>query len=148
MKLTFTTTTGWDLQEGFGCASLGLAGLCDNAQARRNQHPDDVEGILLTGQYSDILTSAQNISAKVHAAIVLFGNAGGENVFIRKLQEIISCPMVGGGAAIDPATGNSALITGRGEAAVFLITDDRYTYEVQAECIHTTVVENCVLEKR
>ena len=32
-KLCFTTTGAWDLADGFGCASLGLAGVCGNDEA-------------------------------------------------------------------------------------------------------------------
>ena len=101
---------------------------------------------MLTGTYSDILAKIGNISEKIYAAIVLFGNKGGENVFIQKLQKLISCPMVGGGAAIDPVTGCSSLITGGGDAAIFLITDERYTYKTEMKCIHNNILEVCDLE--
>lgn len=145
-KMTFTTTGGWDMANGFGCASLGLAGICNNSKACALEHPVALDGVVLTGAYSDIFAQLERISARIYAAIVLFGNAGGENLFIQKLQKKISCPMVGGGAAIDPKTGHSALITGGGEAAVFLITDDRYTYQTETMCIHNNILETCHLE--
>lgn len=144
-KLCFTTTGGWDLTKGFGCASLGLAGICGNAQQQTVTYPKELEGIVLTGSYEEILSGAKAVTAAVHAAIVLFGNAGGENVFLARLQEIFSCPMVGGGAAIDGATGRKALLTGGSEAAVLLITDDRYTYEAVTKCVHTNILEECTL---
>lgn len=144
-KLCFTTTGSWDLADGFGCSSLGLAGICDNNQSRTVSYPRQLEGIRLTGSYAQILDAAQKVSEPVFAAIVLFGNAGGENVFLTQLQKIHACPMVGGGAAIDGATGRKGLITGGGEAAVLLITDPRYTYRTKTQCIHSQILGECVL---
>ncbi|MBR5871268.1 MAG: AAA family ATPase, partial [Clostridia bacterium] len=47
------------------------------------------------------------------AGIVLLGNAGGENTFVRVLAEKVQAPLVGGSGAIHPETGESALVTGR-----------------------------------
>lgn len=66
-------------------------------------------------------------------------------MFLAKLRQIISCPMVIGGAAIDGTTGRKALLTGGSEAAVLLITDDRYTYEAVTKCIHTDILEECTV---
>lgn len=144
-KLTFTTTGFWDSADGFGCASLGLAGICDNSVRQAVSYPVELEGTVLTGSYDDILAQVSNMRSEIYAAIIVFGNAGGENAFMRKLQQSISCPMVGGGAAIDAVTGRSGLIPGNGEAAVFLITDDRYTYQAETRCIHSHILETCTL---
>lgn len=146
--LSFTTTGCWDKAKGFGCASLGLAGLCDNSENRVVTYGAELEGAVLTGSYEELLTGAKEIAAgkPVQAAVIVFGNAGGENEFLAKLQQIVSCPMVGGGAAIDGATGRSGLIPGNGPAAVLLITDDRFTYEAKTQCIHDEILEECVLK--
>lgn len=143
--LCFTTTGAWDLAKGFGCASLGLAGICDNAQDQTVAYPKELEGIVLSGSYETVLNEAKAVTQPVHAAVVLFGNAGGENDFLVRLQQILCCPMVGGGAAIDGATGRKALLTGGDEAAILLITDDRYHFEAVTECIHTNILEECTL---
>jgi len=142
--LSFSTTESWDAVEGFGCASLGLPGFCDNIRT----YPVQLDSVALTGSYAEILAQAKAAAEKcnVLAAIVVFGNAGGENAFLKDLQRIISCPMVGGGAAIDAATGRSGLIPGGGPGAVLLITDDRFTYEAKTECIHDVIMEECVIE--
>lgn len=147
-QLSFTTTGCWDRAEGFGCASLGLPGLCDNSENRVRNYDTALDSVMLTGSYASILEGARKtVSRKtVHAAIVVFGNAGGENAFLADLQEIVSCPMVGGGAAIDGTTGRSGLIPGDGPASVLLITDDRFTYEAVTECIHDEILGECVLE--
>lgn len=144
-RLCFTTTGGWDLAKGFGCASLGLAGICDNSKQQSVTYPIELEGTVLTGSYEEILGSVKDLTVPIYAAIVLFGNAGGENGFLAQLQEVLSCPMVGGGAAIDGATGRKALLTGGNEAAVLLITDDRYTFEAVTQCIHSQILEECTL---
>ena len=144
-RLTFTTTGAWGLADGFGCASLGLAGICDNSQMNVTAHSEKLDGIVLTGNYDEILDQMKHVTVPVFAAIVLFGNAGGENVFLKEIQEIMHCPTVGGGAAIDGATGRSALITGGGEAAVFLITDNRYRYRCVTQCIHDDVLGEVTL---
>lgn len=146
--LSFSTTECWDKVTGFGCASLGLPGVCDNSEQHIRTYPVALESVMLTGTYPELLEQASSVAnlRKVFAAIVVFGNAGGENVFLRDLQKILSCPMVGGGAAIDGATGRSGLIPGDGPAAVLLITDDRFLYETKTECIHDEILEECVIE--
>lgn len=144
-KLTFSTTGCWDSASGFGCASLGLPGVCGNEENIVVTYEKDLRGITLTGSYEQMLQKAKAVTDPVFAAIVVFGNAGGENTFLAQLQQIFSCPMVGGGAAIDGKTGRAGLIPGGGEGAVFLITDDRYTYEAVTENIHTERLENCTL---
>jgi hypothetical protein len=144
-KLTFSTTGCWDVADGFGCASLGLPGVCTNDENLVIAYENDLQGIPLTGSYEEILAGAKAVTSPVHAAIVVFGNAGGENEFLAKLQTIVSCPMVGGGAAIDGKTGKSGLIPGNGTAAVLLITDDRYTYEAVTENTHTEIFGECTL---
>lgn len=146
--LSFTTTGYWDKAEGFGCASLGLPGICDNSENRVITYPAPLESQVLTGSYAEILKQADTAAEKkpVLAAVVVFGNAGGENTFLAQLQKIISCPMVGGGAAIDGTTGRSGLIPGNGPAAVLLITDERFTYEAKTECIHDVILGECTVE--
>lgn len=147
-KLVFTTTGCWNSANGFGCASLGLAGKCGNDVDMRAAWADELGGIVLTGTYDDVLQATEAVRDPVHAAIVLFGNAGGENAFLRRFREFFTCPTVGGGAAIDGATGRSGLITGEGQVAVFLITDDRYTYTAYTQCIHENILERCTLTLR
>lgn len=145
--LSFTTIPGWDLITGFGCPSKGLAGICSNEVPHVVTYPISLEATEFTGSYEQILDSIRNFAAgnTVHAAIVLFGNAGGENQFLRDFQQIIQCPVVGGGAAFDVTSGKSGLIPGHGQAAVLLITDDRYTYTTQTKCIHQEILEECIL---
>lgn len=146
-KLTFTTTGAWDRADGFGCASLGLAGVCGNAENRTVCREYDAESAAFTGTYEEVLAGVQEFIKKtpVYGAIALFGNAGGENRFMQQLCRMLSCPIVGGGAAIDGATGRKALLTGGGECALLLFTDDRYTYTAETQCIHTAVLQECAV---
>lgn len=144
-NLCFTTTGAWDLTTGFGCASLGLPGVCDNTENKITARQIPAKSVALTGSYEEILAGAKAVAEKesVYAAIVVFGNAGGENAFLADLYQIVSCPMVGGGAAIDGATGRKGLIPGGGEGAALLFTDDRFTYETDAQCIHNHAIKTC-----
>ena len=144
-QLSFTTTGSYDLAEGFGCASLGLPGVCGNEEKCVVTDPRKLKAVVLTGTYEDILAGVQQIKEPAQAAIVLFGNVGGENAFLAELQKTLHCPIVGGGAAIDFATNTSGLVTGRGEAALMLITDERYTYETETLCIHDRILGTCQL---
>ncbi|MBP3634005.1 MAG: hypothetical protein J6J43_05485 [Oscillospiraceae bacterium] len=145
-KLVFTTTGAWEDSFGFGCASLGLPGICANDVRQTAAYGEALEGQVLTGTYEQLLRQAAGADGQaVHAAIVVFGNMGGENRFLADLQQHLHCPMVGGGAAIDPASGRKSLIPGGGEAAVFLVTDDRFTYETKTLCIHDRVLQTCEL---
>ena len=144
-KLTFSTTGCWAQAKGFGCASLGLPGLCANEEMKIAEYPRVLDGIVLTGSYEDMLAAAKEVTLPVKAAIVVFGNAGGENVFLEELQKIVKCPMVGGGAAIDGATGKAGLIPGEGPGAVFFITDERYSFTAVTQCIHDEILGEVTL---
>ena len=136
-KLTFATPDAWHTVKDFGCATLKFA----NTDASVATCDISLQGEILTGTYAEILKGAKT-AKKADVAIVVFGNAGGENGFIRDLRKIIACPMVGGGAAFADKPG---LIPGGGEAAVLLINDERYCFQTQTQCIHE-VVEDCTLE--
>lgn len=138
IKLTFATPAAWHTVEDFGCATLNFA----NTEKQVATYEKTLQGKILTGTYEEILEGAKRIG-KADAAIVVFGNAGGENQFLEKLYNIVSCPMVGGGAAFADEPG---LIPGAGEAAVFFIQDDRYAFSTKTQCIHETLVEYCTLE--
>lgn len=142
-KLSFTTTGAWDLADGFGCASLGLAGVCGNEEKRVVSREYNAESVTITGTYSEVLAGVRAMKVPVCAAIVVFGNVGGENAFMEELCSIISCPVVGGGAAVDGVTGRKGLIPGGGEAAILLFTDERYTYTAETLCIHSQVLKIC-----
>lgn len=144
-KLCFTTTGAWDLADGFGCASLGLAGVCGNEEKKILTREYAAESTVLTGDYEKLLAGLKELlkSKQVYAAVVLFGNAGGENVFMAELNAVLNCPIVGGGAAIDGATGRSALLTGGAPGALLLFTDDRFTYTAETLCIHDKVIKIC-----
>ena len=142
-KLRFTLPGNWADEAGFGCASLGLPGVNSNTTV----FSQPLKGIVLTGGYEDVLHQVETTEKlnSIQVAVVLFGNAGGENDFLRQLRQLLRCPMVGGGAAIDSTTGRAALLTGGSAVAVFLITDDRYRFETQTQCIHADKLEDCVL---
>ena len=144
-KLTFTTTGCWDKADGFGCASLGLPGCCTNEENKVIVYPRELEAVALTGSYEQILKGVKAVSKPVKAAIVVFGNAGGENIFMADLQKIVKCPMVGGGAAIDGATNTAGLIPGDGPGAVLLITDDRYDFCAVTQNIHDEILGEVTL---
>ena len=144
-KLCFTTTGAWDSADGFGCASLGLAGVCDNGENRTVTREYPAQSVVLTGTYEELLQKVQEIPASqsVLAAVVLFGNVGGENAFLEKLCKLVACPIVGGGAAIDGATGRKGLLTGGSEAAILLFTDSAYHYTAEMLCIHDDILKVC-----
>jgi hypothetical protein len=141
--LRFTLPGNWTDGDGFGCASLGLAGTTEDTAVFSHT----LDGLVLYGQYAHVLRQVEELTDpdSIQAAIVLFGNAGGENEFLRKLRHLLHCPMVGGGAAIDSVTGKSALLTGGSPVAIFLIKDARYRFETETLCIHEQILEDCTL---
>ncbi len=137
MKLTFYTPS-YKNADGFGGATFGFAGAEDETLSLAKVFPEDVAGIAFCGSYEEILNTIPQTPCQ--AAIVLLGNAGGENAFIRALSAKVQAPLVGGSGAICPATGKSALITGGGEAAVFVINDERFAVSVISENVHHDVL--------
>lgn len=137
MKLTFYTPS-YKNADGFGGATFGFAGAENEMLSLAKVFPEDVVGTAFCGSYEEILNAIPLVPYQ--AAIVLLGNAGGENAFIQALANKIKAPLVGGSGAICPQTGKSALITGGGEAAVMAIRDDRFCVCVTAENVHHDVV--------
>ena len=136
-QLTFAVPAAWTQVETFGCATLQFA----HTQASVAAYEKPLKGQVLTGTYAAILEQAKAVG-NADCAILVFGNVGGENQFLKDLQEIISCPMVGGGAAFTEQPG---LIPGKGQAAVFFVQDDRYRFETVTQCIHEDLVDTCTL---
>ncbi len=137
MKMEFYTPAHGVSGE-FGAASFGFAGAEDETASNKVVCPIELNGTLFSGTYDECL---ENIPEGTwQAGIVLMGNAGGENEFVRTLAEKVKAPLAGGSAAINPVTGESALITGRGQATVFLIDDERYKIEVVSKNIHQNVL--------
>ena len=139
MKLIFYTPV-CNTQEGFGAASFGFAGAEDETALNKKVSPFDIEGTIIYGTYEECLKNIPD--GNWQASIVLLGNAGNENNFIKKLSEKVKAPLVGGAAAINPLTGEKGLITGGSEAAVFLVCDDRYNFEIISENIHNVSTEH------
>lgn len=137
MKLTFYTPSH-GVTENFGAATFGFVGAEDENACRAVDFSRDIRGVLLTGSYEECLRHIP--AGDFKAGIVVLGNAGGENAFIRRLYQAVNVPLTGGGAAIHPQTGEKGLITGKNEAAVFLIDDNRYTIEVLHENIHHDIL--------
>ena len=138
MKIQFYTPAAKAKAYGFGCASFGFPHAEDPADIQTVEFPSDVNGDLICGTYEECLAKIPEKAYQV--AIVVLGNAGGENAFIHSLQQKLNVPIVGGGAAINPVTGEKGLITGGAEAAVFLMDDPRYGVEICCENIHHDVL--------
>lgn len=137
MNITAYTPSAFNAAP-FAISTFGFANAPDPAAAALRTYKRDVNGIVLTGTLSEILAAVP--AEKWDAALVLMGNCGGENVFVRALAEKAHCPLVGGAAAIDPVSGKAGLITGGGQAAVFLMQDSRYTFEAVTQNIHTEIL--------
>ena len=133
MKISFYTPSYTSCPD-FGGATYGFVTSEDEKQPAMTSFSGDVEGALAFGSYDECLNNLPDGNFK--AAIVLLGNAGGENEFIHKLRAKLNIPLCGGGAAIDPVSGAKGLIYGGKEAAVFLISDERYDVSLSFENIH------------
>jgi len=138
MRFKFYTPCHGIEKDTFGAATFGFVGREDESECSSIEFAKEIKGTLITGSYAECLE--QIPQGDWQAGIVLLGNAGGENEFIHALRKKAGVPLVGGGAAIDPATGKSGLITGGNQAAVFLIKDDRYDFEVCCENIHYDIL--------
>lgn len=138
MKLVFYTPSCGVLEGTFGAATFGFVGAEDEQCRESIGFPADVCGEMICGSYEECLQQIPEGSWQ--AAIVLLGNAGGENAFIEALAKKVKAPLAGGGAAIDPVSGASGLITGKGQAAVLLLRDERYDFEVCCENIHHEIL--------
>lgn len=125
----------------FGCASLAIAGAKTERSNALSRFPIEPEAIEISGSYETCIREARQVAEqeRVHACVALTGNAGNENAFCRSLYSVLRCPVVGGGAAINPASAAAGLIARGGEANLLLITDDRFTIEVDCKNIHSVL---------
>lgn len=141
MKLTFFTPSYGVPTDSFGAATFGFVGAEDERAANAVALPYDLRGDAICGSYAECLAALDTLPKQPwQVGIVLFGNAGGENEFLRTLQHRLKIPFVGGGAAICPETGKKALLTGGGEVAIYLVCDERYDFEVLRENIHHEIL--------
>lgn len=141
MILKFTTPCAWD--ERTICASFGFAGAMEPTESNTKSFSKSLDETLLTGTYDEILAAIPQ--GMYQAGLVFLGNCGGEDAFIKKLAEKAACPLTGGAAAIDPQTGESGLVAGRGQAAVMLISDGRYDIAVESRNIHD-IAGDCTVD--
>lgn len=137
MKLNFYTPCT-PVPDGFGGATFGFVGAENERLENSITFPDDLNGSAFYGTYEEVLSAVT--PGEWQAGIVLFGNVGNENEFIRKLQTKLNIPLVGGAAATNPETGEKGLITNRGEVNLFLISDDRFDVSVACKNIHEEVI--------
>ena len=119
----------------FGAATLGIAGRSGAGECV-TEYKERPHAIKVNGTYSECLRSIPY--GNYRAAILLCGNAGGENEFLANLQDKLQCPIVGGGAAMDGSRGG--LIAGGGEASILLIDDDTYEVQTSVKNIHDQVL--------
>ena len=129
-------------EDMFGAATLGFAGKSTDKEDEAYEFPISLQGIQLNGSYREILSRIPGKEYKL--AIVLFGNAGGENLFLQELSRKLNCPIIGGGAAMDGERGG--LIAGAGQASVLLIDDENYDVQIEMKNIHTHVLGTCKVE--
>ena len=137
MKIRFYTPS-YGVAGEFGAATSGFAGSENENISQSLIFPVDLNGKVIYGSYDDCLQQAEK--GKWNAGIVLLGNAGNENSFIRALSEKVKVPLVGGSAAFDESNKTGRLLYGQKEAAILLIDDDRYQYEVCCENIHHDIL--------
>jgi len=142
VKIKFTTPTIYDTEESaFGCASFGFAGAPDPTQAgTREWKGSELQGKLFYGKLDDVIDEIPVVKRPWQAGIVLFGNCGGENEFIRKLHAKTGCPLTGGAAACDLVNNRSGLVFGKGQVAVYLISDPDHNVKVESKNIHNNIL--------
>ena len=139
MNIMFYTPEYGVAENVFGAATFGFVGAEDETCRKAIAFPEDVQGVLIHGSYEECLQRIPE-GRSWQAGIVLLGNSGGENDFVHALAEKVKAPLTGGGAAIHPGNGESGLITGQNQAAVLLLSDERYEIEVCCENIHYDIL--------
>lgn len=141
MLIRFTTPAVYDF-EGFGCASFGFAGSPDPAVNASRVWGNEIEGQVYQGTLEEVLAAVpqESPSGSWQAGIVLFGNCGGENEFIRKLYDKTGCAYTGGAAAFDASVGKTGLVSGKSQVSVFMICDPVHKVKVVSENIHNNIL--------
>ena len=112
---------------------------------------EEFEGVISSGTYEDCIDTLQQYTSLARAVIVFVTGCGKEDTFIAKLSKLVKCPIVGGTAAASENAKASRLyhITNEKpaeEAAIFIITDNRFEFEAKFENIHAEILEEVMLE--
>lgn len=143
-RITFYTPDFKGETSGFGCASYGIAGVEGIYSSHLKTFDLEIGGDVLCGSYQSVLCDTIKLSkTKTYkAAIVLLGNSGDENNFVKMLYDILQIPIVGGGAAMNLQTGESGLLSCKGQVNLFLIDDDEYDIQTSFCCIHETILSS------
>ena len=137
MRIEFYTPS-YGVTDNFGAATFGFVGAEDETKNEIIRTNFDLNGVMICGTYKECLDNIPE--GNWDTGIVLFGNKGDENSFIHVLSKKVNAPLIGGGAAINPLTGESGLITGKSDVAIFLISDENYAYDVCCENIHKDIL--------
>ncbi|MBU9736189.1 hypothetical protein [Diplocloster agilis] len=147
MKIGFYLPGAEPPKDVFGCASLGIAGPSEDTGSEIALLPYEPAGCHIYGTYAQALEQLKKLPEKssVKAAIILFGNAGNEEWFLDEFSKILNCPVAGGGAAADE-NGRTGLISHGTEVNLYLITDERYEYQVSMKNIYPEVLEEVRLK--
>ncbi|MDO4648769.1 MAG: hypothetical protein Q4B26_08970 [Eubacteriales bacterium] len=144
MKIGFYTTDKAEQKEVYGSRTADLAGLVKKDAA---VFPVDLEGESFYGTYEECLEFVTGKDRKeIKAVISISDDPGKENWFLQKLSELAECPIVGGGAARNGGMAGDGLAAGRGQAALFVITDSRVKATAETVNIHEHILETCHLE--
>ena len=128
--------------DGYGCASLGIATEKNWYQPDEKvciEFPVKLEGIVINDSLRNALTKIKYIDCKsaIKAGIIFFGNCGGENAFMKKLQSLLpGVPFTGGSPAIGQNGKTMRMLPEIKEVSVLLVTDNRYDYAVESFKVH------------
>lgn len=144
MNIRFTTPCIYNknCSNEYGCASYGFSGAPDPSEKNERVLDNGISGKAFFGTLEEVLAHIPAFCIRDgkelpwQAGIVLFGNCGGENAFIRDLYEKVRCPLTGGAAACNTDTGESGLIAGASQAAVYMICDPEKNIHVESRNIH------------
>ena len=142
MKTGFYTDKTQTGNLDFGCLTQGFS----DAETGMRSFGSELQGETFSGSYDGALELAKTMKKEAKAAIVFTDGVGGENKFIRSLSGILSCPVVGGGAARTFGKPGEGFLAGHGETALCIITGENLNCRAEMVNLHTNIVEECTLE--
>ncbi len=155
IELTFFTTGQNEniFRHTFGSTTLGFC--CNDRWIDSNtpdyyRFPYKIEGIIindsLEGAYLQLDKLLKDeVYKRVKGAVILFGNCGNENTFMKYIRKKFQVPFIGGSSAIGEDGVAGRILPNNNQVSILLITDDRYAFEWESKNIHNNVLEQAIV---
>ncbi|HEY5585744.1 MAG TPA: hypothetical protein VIK78_14810 [Ruminiclostridium sp.] len=145
-KIAFWTPGNRPVEDGmtFGCASYGFSTESEWKSPEEKEHiiwDNELEGIVLSGKYAEVLDELKRKSYIPKGIIALFTGNSGIEEFISSCKVMMgSVPLIGGGAAIGSNQSQGETLPIAEDVALLLVLEGAFKVETKNIHINTSEI--------